>query len=47
MDAMQEAGEAYLGNLFGLCNESAAHSKRVTIKPKDLELIKHLKHDRP
>ena len=36
--ALQEAAEAYLVGVFEDTNLWAAHAKRVTIQPKDLQL---------
>jgi len=36
--ALQEASEAYLVGLFEDVNLCAIHAKRVTIKPKDMQL---------
>lgn len=37
--AIQEAAEAYLVGLFEDANIVAIHSKRVTIFPKDIQLV--------
>ena len=39
---MQEAAEAYLVGLFEDTNLCAIHAKRVTIMPKDMQLVAHL-----
>jgi histone H3 len=44
--ALQEAGEAYLVNLFELTNLCAIHAKRVTIMPKDIQLARRIKGER-
>ncbi|KAF2175399.1 histone-fold-containing protein, partial [Zopfia rhizophila CBS 207.26] len=36
LDALQEAAEAFLVNVFEAVNLSAIHAKRVTIQAKDL-----------
>ena len=36
IEAMQEAAEAYLVDLFDDTNLAAIHAKRVTITPKDM-----------
>ncbi|KAF2175899.1 histone-domain-containing protein, partial [Zopfia rhizophila CBS 207.26] len=36
LDALQEAAEAFLVNVFKAVNLSAIHAKRVTIQSKDL-----------
>ena len=38
--ALQEASEAYLVGLFENANLAAIHAKRVTIMPKDLQLVR-------
>jgi histone H3 len=43
---MQEAAEAYLVGLFGEANLAAIHAKRVTIFPKDLQLVRRLRGER-
>ena len=40
--ALQEASEDYLVNMFGQVNDIAIHGKRVTIKPKDVQLWKRI-----
>ena len=40
--ALQEASEDYLVNMFGQVNDIAIHGKRVTIKPKDIQLWKRI-----
>ena len=41
--ALQEAAEAYLVGLFEDTNLCAIHAKRVTIKPKDIQLVRRIK----
>ena len=41
--ALQEATEAYLVGLFEDSNLCAIHSKRVTIKPKDMQLSRRVR----
>lgn len=41
--ALQEAAEAYLVGLFEDTNLCAIHAKRVTIKPKDMQLARRLR----
>ena len=41
--ALQEAAEAYLVNLFEDTNLCAIHAKRVTIKPKDIQLARRIR----
>ena len=44
--ALQEAGEAYLVDLFQDTLLCAIHAKRVTIMPKDLRLAQKLRGDK-
>ena len=41
--ALQEATEAYTTTLFEDSNLVAIHSKRVTLMPKDMQLIRRLR----
>lgn len=41
--ALQEASEAYLVELFEQTNLNAIHAKRVTIKPKDMQLARRIR----
>ncbi len=41
--ALQEASEAYLVRLFEDTNECAIHGKNVTIMPKDMRLVRHIR----
>jgi histone H3 len=43
--ALQEASEAYLTKLFEDTNLCAMHAKRVTIKPKDMQLARRIRGD--
>jgi histone H3 len=43
IDAIQEASEAFLVNLFDDTNQLAIHAKRVTIMPKDMKLADMLR----
>ena len=45
--ALQEAVEAYLVGLFEDTNLVAIHSKRVTIFPKDIQLARRIRGERP
>jgi len=45
--ALQEASEAYLVSLFEDTNLCAIHAKRVTIMPKDMQLARRIRGDRP
>lgn len=42
--ALQEASEAFLTTLFEDANLTAIHAKRVTIMPRDIQLVRRLKH---
>ena len=42
ISALQEAGEAYLVELFEDTNLCAIHTKRVTIMPKDIQLARRI-----
>ena len=42
VDALQEASEAFLINLFEATNLCAIHARRVTIMPKDMQLVKRI-----
>ena len=42
LQALQEGAESYLVNMFSQCNDICLHSKRVTLKPKDILLWKRL-----
>jgi len=41
--AMQEAAEVYLTNLFEDSNLAAIHAGRVTVMPKDMKLVRHIR----
>ncbi|SGZ26491.1 BQ5605_C024g09926 [Microbotryum silenes-dioicae] len=45
LQALQEAAEQYLIDLFSDCNICAIHAKRVTIQPKDMLLARRLRGD--
>ena len=45
--ALQEASEAYLVGLVEDWNLCALHSKRVTIKPKDIQLTRRIRGELP
>ena len=45
--AIQEAAEAYLVGVFEDTNLAALHAKRVTILPKDIQLARRIRGDRP
>jgi histone H3 len=44
--ALQEASEAYLVGLFEDTNLCAIHAKRVTIMPKDMQLVCRIQGER-
>jgi histone H3 len=46
LNALQEAAEAYLVALFEDTNLIAVHSKRVTIKPTDMQLARRIRGER-
>ena len=43
IQALQEAAEAYLVELFDNTNLCAIHAKRVTIMPKDMQLARRIR----
>ncbi|BGP09367.1 histone H3 [Rhodotorula toruloides] len=43
MEVLQEAAEAYLVSLFEDTNPAAIHAKRVTIQPKDMQLVRRIR----
>ena len=45
--AIQEAAEAYLVGIFEDTNLAALHAKRVTILPKDIQLARRIRGERP
>ena len=45
--ALQEACEAYLVGLFEDANCCAIHAKRVTIMPRDIQLARRIRGERP
>ena len=46
MDALQEAAEYYIINLFDDENLCALHAKRMTLQPKDLQLALRIRGER-
>ncbi|CZS92428.1 probable Histone H3 [Rhynchosporium agropyri] len=46
IQALQEASEAYLVDLFGNTNLCALHAKRITIQSKDIQLARRLRGER-
>jgi len=45
--ALQEATEAYIIGLFEDTNLCCIHAKRVTIMPKDMQLARRIRGERP
>lgn len=45
LEALQEAAEAFLIRFLEDTNLCAIHARRVTIFPKDMNLVKMLKHE--
>ena len=45
-EALQEATESWLVELFELSNLTAIHAKRVTIKHTDMQLVKKIRGDK-
>ena len=43
--ALQEAAEAYITQLFEDTNLAAIHAKRVTIMPKDMQMVQKIRGD--
>jgi histone H3 len=43
---LQEAAEDYLANLYQDTNLCAIHAKRVTIQPKDMQLVRTIKNEK-
>lgn len=46
LSALQEAAEAYLTGLFEDTNLAAIHAKRITIMPKDMQLVRRVRGER-
>ena len=44
--ALQEAAEAYIVGLFEDTNLCAIHAKRVTVKPRDMQLARRIRGER-
>jgi len=44
LEALQEGAESYLVELFEHSNTAAIHAKRVTIYPKDIQLVRKISH---
>ena len=47
MMALQEAAEVYLVQLLEDSNLCAIHAKRITIQPKDIQLARRIRGERP
>ena len=45
--ALQEASEAYLVSMFENTNLCAIHAKRITIMPRDMQLARRIRGERP
>jgi histone H3 len=43
LEALREASEAYLVDLFDDTNLCALHAKRITIMPKDMQLARRIR----
>lgn len=41
--ALQEATEDFIVHLLNECNLSAIHARRVTIQPKDMQLVRRIR----
>ena len=46
VEALQEAAEYYLTNLFDDANLCALHAKRITLQPKDMQLAMRIRGER-
>ena len=46
LEALREASEAYVINLFEDTNLCAIHAKRITIMPKDMQLARRIRGER-
>ncbi|GMT33066.1 hypothetical protein PFISCL1PPCAC_24363, partial [Pristionchus fissidentatus] len=45
VEALQEAAEMYLVGVFDDANMAALHAKRVTVMPRDLDLIRRIRRE--
>ena len=43
VEALQEAAEYYITNLFDDANLCALHAKRITLQPKDMQLAMRIR----
>ena len=46
LGALQEASEAYITSLFEDTNLLTIHSKRVTVMPKDMQLVQQIREEK-
>ena len=46
VEALQEAVEYYIINLFDDANLCALHAKRITLQPKDMQLAMRIRGER-
>ena len=46
VEALQEATEYYITNLFDDANLCALHAKRITLQPKDMQLVMRIRGER-
>ena len=46
VEALQEAAEKYITNLFDYANLCALHAKRITLQPKDMQLALRIRGER-
>ena len=46
VEALQEAAEYYITNLFDDANLCALHAKRITLQPKDMQLAIRIRGER-
>ena len=46
VEALQEATEYYITNLFDDANLCALHAKRITLQPKDMQLAMRIRGER-
>ena len=44
-EALQHAAEVYIQELFGAANLCAMHAKRVTVQPRDIQLVRRIRGD--
>ena len=44
--SLQEGAEAYLINLFCDSQLAAIHGKRITVMPKDIQLVRRLRDEK-